>query len=147
MSSSDFFLLTCEQALICLVLKRQWACSGMELYPRIGKSFDIKTWTNCRMGMMGWAVLTLCWAGRQLQHDGHLADSMAVSVVLMQLYIFKFFLCALVHKCLASPACETHLLVLLPISRERSLHWSGCSAALTWTIPAGPLRPWMCVPR
>jgi len=31
---------------------------------------------------------------RQVQREGALADSMAVSVLLMQLYIFKFFLCA-----------------------------------------------------
>ena len=64
----------------------------MELYPRIGTSFDIKTWTNCRMGMMGWGVLTLCWAAAQYQRDGYLADSMFVSVLLMHIYIFKFFL-------------------------------------------------------
>ena len=29
----------------------------------------------------------------QVQREGALADSMAVSVLLMQLYIFKFFLC------------------------------------------------------
>ena len=38
---------------------------GMELYPRLGRSFDLKTWTNCRMGMMGWAVLVLCYAAAQ----------------------------------------------------------------------------------
>ena len=29
---------------------------GTELYPRLGKHFDLKTFTNCRMGMMSWAV-------------------------------------------------------------------------------------------
>ena len=38
---------------------------GMELYPRLGCGFDLKTWTNCRMGMMGWAVLVLCYAAAQ----------------------------------------------------------------------------------
>ena len=38
---------------------------GMELYPRLGRAFDLKTWTNCRMGMMGWAVLVLCYAAAQ----------------------------------------------------------------------------------
>lgn len=64
----------------------------MELYPRIGESFDIKTWTNCRMGMMSWAVLILCYAAKQRQLYGAVADSMLVSVALLQLYIFKFFL-------------------------------------------------------
>ena len=67
-------------------------CSGMELYPRIGRDLDIKTWTNCRMGMMGWAVLILAYALRQFQTYGHISDSMLVSVALMELYIFKFFL-------------------------------------------------------
>ena len=66
--------------------------AGMELYPRIGKRFDIKTWTNCRMGMMGWAVLTICFAIKQHDQLGHVSYGLAVSMLLMQLYIFKFFL-------------------------------------------------------
>ena len=86
------------------------ARAGMELYPRIGPHFDIKTWTNCRMGMMGWGVLTLCWAAKQAERDGGLADSMLVSVTLMHLYIFKFFLYAarlhdIVLVILSLPAC------------------------------------------
>lgn len=65
---------------------------GMELYPRIGKSFDLKTWTNCRMGMMGWAFWILCFAVKQYQTFGHVSNSMLVSVLLMEVYIFKFFL-------------------------------------------------------
>ena len=64
----------------------------MELYPRIGKWFDIKTWTNCRMGMMSWAVLILCYAAKQYETYGYVADSMVVSVTLMEIYVFKFFL-------------------------------------------------------
>lgn len=63
----------------------------MELYPRIGKNFDLKTWTNCRMGMMSWAVLILCYAVKQRQLHGSVSDSMMVSVALMELYVFKFF--------------------------------------------------------
>ncbi len=70
-------------------------CStGMELYPRIGQHFDLKTWTNCRMGMMGWGVIILCFAAKQLQAHGAVADSMLVSVTLMEIYVAKFFLCA-----------------------------------------------------
>ena len=65
---------------------------GMELYPRIGRHFDLKTWTNCRMGMMGWGVLVLCYAVKQYEKYGQLSSAMAVSVLLMHLYIFKFFL-------------------------------------------------------
>lgn len=79
-------------------------CAGMELYPRIG-SFDIKTWTNCRMGMMSWAVLILCYAAKQRQLYGSVADSMLVSVFLLELYIFKFFLCVFGP---AARACHPH---------------------------------------
>ncbi|GMH34141.1 hypothetical protein BSKO_01975 [Bryopsis sp. KO-2023] len=64
---------------------------GTELYPRIGKHFDIKVWTNCRMGMMSWAILPLCYVAKQHQLYGHVANSMIVSVALMQIYVFKFF--------------------------------------------------------
>ena len=66
--------------------------AGMELYPRLGKSFDLKTWTNCRMGMMGWAFWILCFAVKQYQTFGHVSNAMMVSVLLMEIYIFKFFL-------------------------------------------------------
>jgi 7-dehydrocholesterol reductase len=67
---------------------------GMELYPRLGRHFDIKTWTNCRMGMMSWAVLTLCYAAKQasLSSTGYPSLSMLVTVGLMQIYIIKFYL-------------------------------------------------------
>lgn len=82
-----------EQPSSAMFLKRHcFGCSGMELYPRIGRDLDIKTWTNCRMGMMGWAVLILAYALRQYQAYGSISDSMLVSVTLMELYIFKFFL-------------------------------------------------------
>ncbi|GAB4823015.1 hypothetical protein N2152v2_010061 [Parachlorella kessleri] len=66
--------------------------SGVELFPRIGRSFDIKTWTNCRMGMMSWGVLPLCYAAKQAQLYGQVSPSMLVSVLLMEAYVFKFFL-------------------------------------------------------
>eukprot|EP00884_Botryococcus_braunii_P019397 jgi/Botrbrau1/6140/Bobra.331_2s0033.1 len=64
---------------------------GMELYPRLGRRFDLKTWTNCRMGMMGWAVLILCYAFKQHQLLGYVSPGLWVTVALMQIYIFKFF--------------------------------------------------------
>ena len=39
---------------------------GMELYPRIGKHFDIKVFTNCRFGMMSWAVLAVTYCIKQV---------------------------------------------------------------------------------
>lgn len=64
---------------------------GMELYPRIGKSFDIKVFTNCRFGMMGWAVLAVTYGIKQYEVQGRVADSMLVSIALMLVYITKFF--------------------------------------------------------
>lgn len=64
----------------------------MELYPRIG-AFDLKTWTNCSMGMMSWAVLPLCFAVKQYETQGYVSNSMLVSAILQQIYVFKFFLC------------------------------------------------------
>ncbi|KAG9449236.1 hypothetical protein H6P81_009201 [Aristolochia fimbriata] len=65
---------------------------GMELYPRIGKSFDIKVFTNCRFGMMSWAVLALTYSIKQYEENGHISDSMLVNTALMLIYVTKFFL-------------------------------------------------------
>ncbi|KAK9097748.1 hypothetical protein Syun_024793 [Stephania yunnanensis] len=65
---------------------------GMELYPRIGKNFDIKVFTNCRFGMMSWAVLAVTYCIKQYEENGHVADSMLVNTILMLAYITKFFL-------------------------------------------------------
>lgn len=56
--------------------------AGTELYPRIGSHFDIKTWTNCRMGMMAWTFIAICCAFKQRQLTGSIANSMLVSVLL-----------------------------------------------------------------
>ena len=64
---------------------------GMELYPKIGP-LNIKQFTNCRFGMMAWAILPVIFACHQYQRDGYLADSVAVCVALMCVYNFKFFL-------------------------------------------------------
>ncbi|CAI9114575.1 OLC1v1015327C1 [Oldenlandia corymbosa var. corymbosa] len=64
---------------------------GMELYPRIGKNFDIKVFTNCRFGMMSWAVLALTYCIKQYETQGRIADSMLVNTTLMLVYVTKFF--------------------------------------------------------
>jgi hypothetical protein len=55
--------------------------AGTELYPRIGP-FDIKTWTNCRMGMMSWTFITICFAYKQAELYGSVSNSMLVSITL-----------------------------------------------------------------
>ncbi|XP_062118870.1 7-dehydrocholesterol reductase-like [Humulus lupulus] len=64
---------------------------GMELYPRIGKNFDIKVFTNCRFGMMSWAVLAVTYCIKQYEVNGKVADSMLVNTILMLVYVTKFF--------------------------------------------------------
>jgi len=61
---------------------------GTELYPRIF-GWDVKVFTNCRYGMMGWALMLLCFAYKQAQTG--LTDAMLVSVTLQLVYIAKFF--------------------------------------------------------
>ena len=63
---------------------------GMELHPRI-IGIDIKQLGICRLAMMGWVVILLSCVAKQTAVYGHLSSSMAVSVGLQLLYIFKFF--------------------------------------------------------
>lgn len=62
---------------------------GTELYPRLF-GWDVKKFTNCRFGMMGWSLLLLSYAAKQHELYG-LSDSMLVAVALQLLYITKFF--------------------------------------------------------
>jgi 7-dehydrocholesterol reductase len=64
---------------------------GMELYPRIF-DIDVKMFTNCRSGMMFWAVAVTAFCYKNMElHDGQLQIGMAVSVCLQLIYISKFF--------------------------------------------------------
>ena len=69
-----------------LIFDYYWGC---ELYPRI-LGWDVKQFTNCRFGLMAWAVLTLCYAVKQQQEFG-LSYSMLASVLLQMIYVAKFF--------------------------------------------------------
>jgi 7-dehydrocholesterol reductase len=62
----------------------------MELYPNIF-GWDVKMFTNCRAGMMFWAVGILCFAHANLEANGSLQLGMAVNVALQLIYITKFF--------------------------------------------------------
>ena len=63
---------------------------GTELYPRVF-GWDVKLFTNCRFGMMSWALLVVCYAWKQYDTYGQVSESMAVSVALQLIYITKFF--------------------------------------------------------
>lgn len=62
---------------------------GTELYPRVF-GWDIKMFTNCRFGMMGWGLIIISFACKQKELHG-ISDSMLVAVTLQLLYIAKFF--------------------------------------------------------
>ncbi len=62
---------------------------GTELYPRI-LGFDVKMFTNCRFGMMGWGLILISYAASQAGLHG-LSSSMLVAVGIQLVYIAKFF--------------------------------------------------------
>ena len=63
---------------------------GVELHPSIA-GVNIKQFTNCRFGMMSWALIIISFAYKQQELYG-LSDSMFVSVLLQLIYITKFFM-------------------------------------------------------
>lgn len=64
---------------------------GTELHPEI-MGVSLKQLINCRFAMMGWSVAVMSFAAKQLQIEGKISNSMAVSTILQMVYIFKFFL-------------------------------------------------------
>jgi 7-dehydrocholesterol reductase len=98
---------------------------GLELYPRLfGGRLDVKTFTNCRCGMMGWGVLCVTWAAAQAdpRMHGSLTDSMAVCCALMLAYVAKFFV------------WETGYWSSMDIMHDRA-GFMICWGCLTW-VPA-----------
>jgi len=65
---------------------------GIELHPRL-LGVDIKQWTNCRVGMMGWALLVVnfCLAGIRIHGFSAASTGQIVNAVLINIYLFKFF--------------------------------------------------------
>jgi 7-dehydrocholesterol reductase len=72
---------------------------GMELYPQI-LGWDVKMFTNCRVGMMYWAVGILCYAAKNMEiNNGQLANAIFVNVTLQLIYITKFFYWEMGYMC------------------------------------------------
>ncbi len=94
---------------------------GMELYPKLGP-LNVKQFTNCRFGMMAWAILPIIFACYQYERDGYLADSVAVTTLLMSVYNFKFFL------------WETGYFNSMDIQHDRAGYYI-CWGCLVW-VPA-----------
>eukprot|EP00558_Chaetoceros_sp_UNC1202_P005106 CAMPEP_0197257224 /NCGR_PEP_ID=MMETSP1429-20130617/78016_1 /TAXON_ID=49237 /ORGANISM="Chaetoceros sp., Strain UNC1202" /LENGTH=400 /DNA_ID=CAMNT_0042721007 /DNA_START=63 /DNA_END=1265 /DNA_ORIENTATION=+ len=79
-----------------LVIDFYW---GMELHPRI-LNWDVKMFTNCRSGMMFWAVGILCFAHKNMELNGGIIQlGMAVNVALQLVYISKFFYWEMGYMC------------------------------------------------
>lgn len=64
---------------------------GTELYPRI-LGWDVKQFTNCRYGMVFWAISCISYTFAQFERFGYVSDSIIVNVGLQLIYVFKFFL-------------------------------------------------------
>jgi 7-dehydrocholesterol reductase len=71
-----------------LVLDLYW---GTELYPRIF-GWDVKVFTNCRFGMMYWALGIISYAHKQYLDIGYVSSTMAICVALQLIYITKFYI-------------------------------------------------------
>ncbi|CAF1558196.1 unnamed protein product [Rotaria magnacalcarata] len=62
---------------------------GVELYPRIF-NVDIKLITNCRYGMLAWALLSVIFCMKTFELYGY-TDSALVTCILTLVYLTKFF--------------------------------------------------------
>ena len=71
-----------------LILDVYW---GTELYPRIF-GWDVKVFTNCRFGMMFWALGIISFAHKQYLDIGYVSSTMAICVALQLIYITKFYI-------------------------------------------------------
>jgi len=63
---------------------------GTELHPEFA-GVSLKQYVNCRLGMMAWADVVLCFSFAQAERHGGLSNGMAVSTAIQLLYIYKFF--------------------------------------------------------
>ncbi|CAF0908864.1 unnamed protein product [Rotaria sordida] len=62
---------------------------GIELYPRIF-NIDIKLITNCRYGMLSWALLCIIFCMKTFELHGY-TDSALITCLLTLVYLTKFF--------------------------------------------------------
>ena len=91
--------------------------AGLELHPRL-LGADIKQWTNCRAGMMGWALLVINFAIASCQLNGFKLGPV-VNALLINIYLLKFF-----HW-------ETGYFNTLDITLDRAGYYL-CWGCLTW---------------
>jgi 7-dehydrocholesterol reductase len=65
---------------------------GVELHPTF-LGVNLKQLINCRLSMMGWSLIVICFAAKQSEFNpaGRVSYAMLVSVALTVLYLFRFF--------------------------------------------------------
>ncbi|MFN8310837.1 MAG: hypothetical protein U0T73_12825 [Chitinophagales bacterium] len=64
---------------------------GTELFPRIW-GWDVKQFTNCRFGMIGWSLAVVSFAFAQKEIYGAADWSIIISAALIWIYLLKFFI-------------------------------------------------------
>ena len=64
--------------------------NGVELHPRLF-GMQLKQLINCRVSMMAWSALLLCWGAKHIELHGSLGWAIGTSIGLQLVYIFKFF--------------------------------------------------------
>ncbi len=100
---------------------------GTELYPQLG-SINLKMFINCRLGMMSWGLLLLCYVAAQ-QSRGGISNAIVIATVLQFIYITKFFI------------WETGYLASLDIMHDRAGFYI-CWGCLVW-VPCVYTSPTM----
>ena len=81
---------------------------GTELFPRVF-GWDVKQFTNCRFGMMLWAVGIISFAWAQAERSSGLSDSMIVSVALQvsKVNTLYLYLYVYIYRLLLNYICES----------------------------------------
>jgi len=98
-----------------IVMDYYW---GIELYPRI-LGIDLKMLVNCRVGMMSWPILLVCFLMKQLELHGEVSSTMMISVGVQMVYLAKFYW------------WETGYFDTIDIMHDR-FGWMLCWGCLNW---------------
>lgn len=64
---------------------------GVELNPRLGKSFDLKLFHNGRPGIIAWTLIDISYAAAQHRDLGYISNSMGIAMLLHFIYVLDFF--------------------------------------------------------
>jgi len=91
---------------------------GTELYPRIF-GWDVKVFTNCRFGLMLWALLPIAFMGATVELGCPLTYAQVINTVLQVIYVAKFF------------AWETGYFSTIDIMHDRAGYYI-CWGCLVW---------------